>query len=162
VLRSPRWRPLMVASRGSTRLSRFFFSGADWGTDEPRVRPGLAPSSRRVREVRVRRVPSRSVALVPRRLRSDAHRRHAPRVALRVLLSAPDRARGSPALAAELAMFKTCSCCGRAFDRIGWLALALVGVHREGGGYPDLEMRNCACGSTLSVELTVPCERVKI
>jgi len=27
-----------------------------------------------------------------------------------------------------------------------------VGLHVEGGGYPDLEMRNCPCGSTLTVE----------
>jgi hypothetical protein len=50
---------------------------------------------------------------------------------------------------------KTCAC-GRGFTAEEWHELARVGVHHEGGGEPDLELRTCPCGSTLAVELTEP------
>jgi hypothetical protein len=58
-------------------------------------------------------------------------------------------------------MLKTCAC-GLGYDVDAWRGLVFVGVHREGGGYPDLELRNCSCGSTMAVEVSeVQNERVK-
>lgn len=45
---------------------------------------------------------------------------------------------------------KTCAC-GRGFTASEWAELARVGVHREGEGHPDLEMRSCPCGSTITL-----------
>jgi hypothetical protein len=60
-----------------------------------------------------------------------------------------------------MAVLKTCAC-GLVYDVDTWRELAFVGVHREGGGYPDLELRNCSCGSTLCLEVRdVNSERVK-
>ncbi len=47
---------------------------------------------------------------------------------------------------------KTCGCCGAKHTPAGWASLKLVGVQRCAGG-PDLELRNCACSSTLAIEV---------
>lgn len=46
---------------------------------------------------------------------------------------------------------KTCSC-GRSHSLASWRDLPYVGIQRV-DGEPDLELRNCACGSTLAIEL---------
>lgn len=43
-----------------------------------------------------------------------------------------------------------CSC-GRSYNKAEWLKLEYVGLHRDPYPYPDLELRNCICGSTISV-----------
>jgi hypothetical protein len=54
---------------------------------------------------------------------------------------------------------KTCTCCGAIHELAGWRALPLVGYYDDDGVDADhpapttLELRNCRCGSTLSVEL---------
>lgn len=48
---------------------------------------------------------------------------------------------------------KECAC-GLSYDRDEWQALRLVGVQHAGA--LDLELRNCVCGSTISVEREVP------
>ena len=48
------------------------------------------------------------------------------------------------------ACVKVCKCCGRAHDSDTWAALHFVGVQP---GEPDLELRNCLCGSTLALEV---------
>lgn len=46
---------------------------------------------------------------------------------------------------------KMCRCCGVAYDAETWRALQYVGAQDDGdGGF--LELRNCPCGSTLSLE----------
>lgn len=37
-------------------------------------------------------------------------------------------------------------------DPAAWQALHFVGI-QDGAGGPDLELRNCRCGSTLAIEL---------
>lgn len=46
---------------------------------------------------------------------------------------------------------KRCAC-GRVHNLSGWLALPLVGRQPTVGGQ-GLELRNCACGSTISVDV---------
>jgi hypothetical protein len=41
-------------------------------------------------------------------------------------------------------------------DPARWAELPKVGVQELGDGGPDLELRNCGCGSTLSVEVNSP------
>lgn len=53
----------------------------------------------------------------------------------------------------ERDLHKVCSC-GTVYDRAGWEALPYVGVMRFDDGEPGLEMRNCACRSTLAIEVT--------
>jgi hypothetical protein len=48
------------------------------------------------------------------------------------------------------AVLKVCRCCGRAHDAEKWQALHLVGIQES---EPDLELRNCLCGSTLALEV---------
>lgn len=51
----------------------------------------------------------------------------------------------------------TCSCCGTPYSRNEWDALALIGVQvieaDAFGPAEAAELRNCACGSTLAVEV---------
>ena len=49
-------------------------------------------------------------------------------------------------------MHKACGC-GLSYDVAAWSALPLVGVQRD--EVEALEMRNCACGSTLAVSLCI-------
>lgn len=44
---------------------------------------------------------------------------------------------------------KRCRCCGRTYDAAGWASLKLVG-HQD-DGIELLQMRDCACLSTLGV-----------
>jgi hypothetical protein len=52
------------------------------------------------------------------------------------------------------------SCCSIAqhdalkLDRERWSALLFVGVQNDDDGRPELELRNCACGSTLAIAIT--------
>lgn len=46
---------------------------------------------------------------------------------------------------------KRCGCCGREYTRVTWDLLPLVGIQVV-PGWMDLELRNCACGSTLALE----------
>lgn len=54
-------------------------------------------------------------------------------------------------------LVKTCRC-GKSYDAHAWRALTYVGVQpggpadEHGPAYPDVELRNCSCGSTLAVE----------
>ncbi len=52
---------------------------------------------------------------------------------------------------------KACTCCALAYSAESWAALAYVGVMRvpadDEGPAVDLEMRNCACQSTLAIEV---------
>jgi hypothetical protein len=48
----------------------------------------------------------------------------------------------------SFAVYKACRC-GRSYTREEWAALKLVGPYDD--GFLVLEMRNCACGSTISV-----------
>lgn len=53
---------------------------------------------------------------------------------------------------------KTCAC-GRVYPPSLWRALPLVGYCAAGLDGDDtrgLELRNCLCGSTLAVEVTLP------
>ncbi len=59
------------------------------------------------------------------------------------------RAAADP-MPAEVEWPKTCSC-GRRYTREEWESLPLLGRQ---AGEPDLELRNCWCGSTLAVALT--------
>lgn len=45
--------------------------------------------------------------------------------------------------------FKVCGC-GAVYDATSWRALPYVGVQRL-DDEPDLELRNCVCGSTIAV-----------
>jgi hypothetical protein len=47
--------------------------------------------------------------------------------------------------------FKACRCCGREYSLSPWRELAYVGIQDD--GVEALELRNCACGSTLAIEL---------
>jgi len=44
---------------------------------------------------------------------------------------------------------KQCSCCSRTLTHKDWEALPLVGFHED--PVERLELRNCSCGSTLSI-----------
>lgn len=46
--------------------------------------------------------------------------------------------------------YKSCSCCGRSYTRGQWLGLAMVGRQKYPWG-DEIEMRNCACKSTLGI-----------
>lgn len=43
---------------------------------------------------------------------------------------------------------KSCGC-GRSFSSRGWTRLEYVGLQRD--PYGDIELRNCACGSTIGI-----------
>ena len=45
---------------------------------------------------------------------------------------------------------KTCSCCGKLYQWLEWMELALVGDWDWADMH--LQLRNCECGSTLGVE----------
>ena len=49
---------------------------------------------------------------------------------------------------------KTCAC-GAVHDAARWAALEMVGRHHddEFPVFPDLELRNCICGSTLAIKV---------
>lgn len=47
--------------------------------------------------------------------------------------------------------FKKCTCCGRAYDRAAWARLRFIGLQAD--DVEVLEMRDCACLSTLAVVL---------
>ncbi len=49
---------------------------------------------------------------------------------------------------------KRCGC-GRVHTLIEWYSLPFVAVWAFDEGDPDLELRNCACDSTLAIELPV-------
>lgn len=52
--------------------------------------------------------------------------------------------------------YKTCTCCGRAYPRADWEALPLLGLQpteTEEGRPANLVLKNCACGSTIAVEV---------
>ena len=57
------------------------------------------------------------------------------------------------------AVIKTCTCCGRALDVEGWLALRLRGFcgffRASTGERRALELRNCECGTTLAVNVVL-------
>ena len=55
-------------------------------------------------------------------------------------------------------MTKTCPC-GQRHDRNDWERLRLVGTMDDGDG-GTLELRNCQCGSTISVLLDPPPQSV--
>jgi hypothetical protein len=52
---------------------------------------------------------------------------------------------------------KVCTCCGTVLSAEAWRALRCIGV-QELPDEPDLELRNCECGTTLAVVL--PLRRV--
>lgn len=56
----------------------------------------------------------------------------------------------SPSSAPSSRLVASCRC-GRSFDLPAWLRADLVGYQPDAGGV--LELRNCACGSTHSVEI---------
>lgn len=49
-------------------------------------------------------------------------------------------------------MIKECAC-GRRYGESAWERLYYVGIHRDERPYPDLELRNCVCGSTIAVAM---------
>ena len=55
--------------------------------------------------------------------------------------------------------FKRCSCCSKCFTRTMWAKLEYVGIQPfcpyNESEPSDLELRNCACGSTLAVGLRI-------
>lgn len=58
-------------------------------------------------------------------------------------------------------MAKTCGTCSRVHADAGWKALPLkgyVGHVKSGGRMYAVELRNCACGSTLGLEVEVSIE----
>lgn len=60
-----------------------------------------------------------------------------------------------------MAPFKTCSCCRRAISREEWNRLHYVGFLGGVGADDRLELRNCACGSTLAIPLAPSPETVR-
>jgi hypothetical protein len=66
----------------------------------------------------------------------------------------PDTVR-LPVIPLATLAFKTCACCGVGLTEAQWSALPVVGRMTPGRGYPDLELRNHGCGSTLAVERRV-------
>lgn len=50
-------------------------------------------------------------------------------------------------------MTKTCNTCGATYDANGWAGLIAVGVQYIGGELQEL--RQCQCGSTLAIEVTL-------
>lgn len=58
---------------------------------------------------------------------------------------------------------KKCPCCGRIFLTLSnWNSLALcgyLGTVRSGGKWFALELRNCICASTISIEIEMPIAR---
>jgi len=54
-------------------------------------------------------------------------------------------------------MSETCKCCGRKYDATSWAGLHLVGVQEyeadQFGPAVKLELRDCECTATLSVDL---------
>lgn len=51
---------------------------------------------------------------------------------------------------------KLCTCCARVISRAQWQSLPYVGVCMG-----ELELRNCACGSTLAIPLAPSPETVR-
>lgn len=49
---------------------------------------------------------------------------------------------------------KTCGCCGQKHTAMAWASLPLKGtvVTSDEEGTYSLELRNCACGSTIGIE----------
>ena len=60
---------------------------------------------------------------------------------------------GGPEVGPASNLGTTCSC-GIAYTAEQWADLELCGHIRMHGDGPDLELRNCPCGSTRSIELT--------
>jgi hypothetical protein len=54
---------------------------------------------------------------------------------------------------ANTVMMKTCAC-GLCYSAEGWAALRYVGAMSDGED-GEIELRDCACGSTLAIELPV-------
>jgi hypothetical protein len=55
------------------------------------------------------------------------------------------------------ASVKTCNCCHASYDTNGWLRLVMVGLQEvptPNSRPRQIELRNCACGSTLASGLT--------
>src|SRR5688500_17807647 len=50
-------------------------------------------------------------------------------------------------------VLKQCRACGAHYGRSGWQRLAYLGMQDDGCGLHALELRNCSCGSTLSLRL---------
>lgn len=48
-------------------------------------------------------------------------------------------------------VIKRCRACGAHYRRVAWQKLSYLGVMDDGFGGHHLELRNCACGSTLSL-----------
>ncbi len=48
---------------------------------------------------------------------------------------------------------KTCPCCGRNHDAHRWASLPFVGTMASDTDGIDLELRNCACDSTIAIEV---------
>lgn len=48
-------------------------------------------------------------------------------------------------------VIKRCRACGAHYQRVAWQKLAYLGLMDDGFGGHRLELRNCACGSTLSL-----------
>lgn len=46
---------------------------------------------------------------------------------------------------------KVCACCGRPYTAADWARLEAIGTQRVPGA-PDVELRNCGCGTTLGIE----------
>lgn len=46
---------------------------------------------------------------------------------------------------------QACTCCERTYTRADWEALSFVG--NQEGGERMLQLRNCPCGTTLSIEV---------
>lgn len=50
---------------------------------------------------------------------------------------------------------KTCTCCGAKITEDDWETMSYCGVQNGDAeiGVPDLELRNCSCGTTLAIVL---------
>ena len=55
---------------------------------------------------------------------------------------------------------RICSC-GRVYDLADWHKLSFVGIQEGVYDMPDLELRNCQCGNTMSIPVELPKEEIK-
>jgi hypothetical protein len=53
----------------------------------------------------------------------------------------------------------TCTCCGTEITRAEWLGLRLIGPQESPGDPWELELRNCRCGTTLSLPVPIGAAR---
>gem|GEM_PF-1927278 len=56
----------------------------------------------------------------------------------------------------ETTFRKKCNCCGRQLSCEQWHQLEQIGVQEFGNGLDQLEYRNCNCGSTLAIRISMP------